>query len=1609
MKTYPLSQSQLGVFLEMMQHPQMTQYNLGYIVPLPLHVDFDRLELAIKAIYMARPEWRIRFLMEGEEPRQTVDDTRPLTITRLTLTEAQCETYLREARQPFDPFHDVLCRFWLIELPKRKILAFDFCHLIMDGISIALLFVKRDLPFAYAECPRSTGKRLPPKGQIVPEMPYGILSWAEEQGDTFLTPTYEKDKEYYRQHFQGCETISLVEKFSDPLGRYIRHDEYLPQQEVTSWCDAHGTAPNLLFMAAFAYALSVAGRQDSFAFTTVNHGRTKRQMRQAYGMFVRTVPIRASIHADTKVIDFIQSFRAELSGTIRHSSYPFTHFFRDLQINPLNNFAFQSGEITEELILDGVTYPGISWELVTTCGDLSLVVYERDGQYDLRLEASDRLYSLTFLQTMTRMIKTVAQNMMLQPESTLASLSLVDDEEQTKLIRLGTGKHIDIDIRDTFVSAFERQAAKTPERMAVADGIGQLTYAELSQRSNLLAHLLIEAGVQPDGFLQYILEDSQATVLITSHDLLEEKQAQGMDLPEGIRVIFIDDVDFSKMAEPINLATPDGLAYMIYTSGSTGNPKGVMVPHRALSHVLQFIASEWRMSSESRISCQSSFAFDASLEDLFAVLTVGGTTFIVPEEVTKDLSLLHHFILENRITGGSYIPQIGQMLLQEYPDLPVEYMVVGGDKMTIVPQSNCRLINVYGPTEFTIDATYYEFEQERHYDNIPIGRPLHNQMAFIVDSNKHLLPKGLAGELCLAGKQMARGYWKQEELSREKFTDCPFVEGERMYRTGDLCRWNEQGQLEYIGRIDTQVKLRGFRVELGEIESRSLKYDGIKQTVANVHDGQLLCLYYTADCDIDEEALKEYLAQSLPDYMVPAVYIHLEELPLTPNGKVDRKRLPTPDMVKDEIVPPATPLEQQLFDLAAERLGTDRFGVTSNLISLGLTSIAAMRLSIAIHQETGSNLPVRDILSQPTIRQIAKVINEGQDNAQVNLYDYHIIQEFYPLTENQRGVYIDWEMNRDTTQYNMPHVFRFQDMDAEKLAEALRKVVDAHSYVKTRFVIHDGEVMQHRRDEEPAQVSVTHLEHEPDTAFFQSRVRPFNPFEDDLYRLDVYAYGGVTWLFKDFHHLVSDGLSEEVFYHDLMALIQGDSIEKEEVTAFDFALYEQELKKSERFEEAEEYFDKLLEGAEAVSYPHSSHTDDTDRKSDTLTLEITEGDRIWNACRSMGITENAYFQTVLTQVLHRITREESIMLATITSGRQLSGMERMVGMFVRTIPLVSVTQAKDNQTFADAARAMHRQSIESVSSDFYPLTEVVERHGLRPQILYAYEGGLYDGVNLNEDGQKSSGVSDMPLTLDTQKLPIELTIFPNGKDGYTIGLSYDTALYNRQDMMTLIRTLTAFAVNASMDGVCLADIEMVTDEEQTKLIKLGTGERMGYDQSETLVSLFRAQAAKTPDNIAVVFKDRQLTYRELDDLTDHLAAHLINYYHVQPEEAIGVMTDRSELMAVYPLAIMKAGAAYMPLDFNFPEERLQYMCQDAEVRLILSQEDRVYHAMPSFSGDVFTSDALETLPKCSSPLPDPLPSHRYVILYCLHTGMSSCTPPAPQANPKVWHWSTMAS
>jgi amino acid adenylation domain-containing protein len=1137
----------------------------------------------------------------------------------------------------------------------------------------------------------------------------------------------------------------------------------------------------------------------------------------------------------------------------------------------------------------------------------------------------------------------------------------ISEEEKQALIKLGMGEKIEHEPSETLVSLFRKQATKTPENVAVVFKDRQMTYRELDELTDrLAAHLISTYHVQPEEAVGVMIDRSELMavyplsimkagaaympldfnfpeerLLCMCEDaevrlMLSEDDRVRRAMPSFNGDVFTSDCleELPKCSCQLPEPLPTHRFVILFTSGSTGKPKGVVLEHHNIVNLCHWYIKEVSITQEDRLLGFANFAFDMHMTDIYPALFTGASVCILDNSMRTDLEAMNNYMEKRGITIAFLTTQVGHLFATTIKNTSLRLLLVAGEKLPALKKPSYTVMNAYGPTETHI-STFYNITQD--YESAIIGKPIDNHQLFVVDRDMNLLPQGIVGELLIAGEGLSRGYLHPVEKDAARF--LTFM-GKRCYRTGDLVRWNEQGELEYLGRIDTQVKLRGFRIELGEIENQTLKYNGIKQAVANVSDGQLLCLYYTADCGIDEGALKDFLALSLPDYMVPAAYIHLDEVPLTPNGKVDRRRMPAPNVAEEDIVPPATLLEQQFFGLAAERLGTERFGVTSNLISLGLSSIAAMRLSITIHKETGFSLPVKAILSEPTIRQMAKAIEAGLNDGQDNLSDCHVLQEYYPLTENQRGVYIDWEMNRDTTQYNIPHVFRFKDMDAGQLAEALRKVIDAHGYIKTRFVIHEGEVMQQCRYEDPAKVSVTHLEQEPDTAFFQSRVRPFNPFEDDLYRLEVYACGDDTWLFKDFHHLISDGLSEEVFYNDLLTAYKDGNVEKEDVNAFDVALYEQELKKSERYLEAQGYFDQLLEGTEAVSYPHSAHSDDIDKKSESLNLEITDGENIRNACRNMGITENAYFQTIVTQVLHCITREESIMLATISGGRHQNGMEHMIGMFVKTIPLVSTCDRKDDRTFADAARAMHRQGIESVSRDFYPLTKVVERHGLRPQILYAYQGGLYDGVNLDEN----DSVSDIPLTLDTQKLPIELYIWPNGRNGYAIELSYDTALFSRRDMEIFVQALVNYAIHATKVGTKLSDIQLTTEEEQTALIKLGTGKHLDIDINETFVSAFERQATETSERLAVVEGNSLLTYAELSQHSN-LLAHLLIEAGVQSDGFVCILLHRVKEFPLSVIAIMKAGAAYLPMDTEYPAERLQYILEDSQARVLITSHD----------------------------------------------------------------------
>ena len=1585
---YPLSQEQLGIYFEAIQHPEWTNYNLAMDVRFSRGIDTERLQQAILQVVAAYPLLRTRFCEENGEPRQYTDPSLEIEVPVECLADAAVEARIEAFVRPFDLSRGPLVRFLLLETPTALWLVQDMHHILCDGTSATLF--NRLLELAYS-------------GQPLPEEAMSFYEYAQKAQQKRQQQEYQTAAAYYRERFAGAEGTVLPEQLSSDAGAYSQVELPVDKAAIQQFCAAHHFSAIWLFMSAFELAASRLAREDTVVYASSYHGRANPAVKATLGMFVQTLPLLVKLPADMPVLDFIRGHKENFFAAVKHTVYSFSDFVSELQIRPELSFSYQGGAIQDEQLLLGENVYQNRRILGKACIGLQTFVYDFSDQYRLRIRFTDSQYTERFVQSFAEAVRSCLENMMVAPSAVLSEMSLVSAQAGTALLELGTGETRSYEPA-TMVDLFQAQAAQSPALTAVVDEVSSLTYAELDQASDALAAELLAQGLQPEDFiavmlprrkeflvstlavfkaggayipfddeypierLQYMLDDSGAQVLITTHGLFEQKNSQGGF--HTAHIIFLDEFDFTRAAAPVNRSRPEGLAYMIYTSGSTGRPKGVMVEHRGLHSLMLWKVWQENLQSGTHCAEQPSFSFDASVPDLYAPLICGAELHVLSAELCRDLGGMQRYFTAHAIEGLAMPTQLGMELLKQYPDLPLRFLMLGGEKLQITGNGSVNLYNCYGPTEFTVEAASYLVDSQRSYSSIPIGRPVPNSMAAVVDRAGRLVPRGTVGELCLLGPQMARGYWKRPEKTAEAFVRCPFRPGERMYCTGDLVRWNEDGELEYIGRIDKQVKLRGFRIELGEIESMLMGFPGIQGAVAAVQDingTQQLCAYYTAEESVDEPGLKEYLGQSLTAYMVPNIYMRLDSLPLTPNGKVDRRALPVPELRAEAIIAPETDRERALFAIAAAQLKTEDFGVTTNLISMGLTSLGAIRLSAAIGQQLGLTLTMKNILQRPYIREWTGLLQ--QEAKDLHAYPK---QAVYPLTENQLGIYIDWEQKRESLQYNVPMAWKLTGADPERIKTALTQILAAHPYLKVHFALRGGKVVQLRRDEAAAEVRLERLDQEPEAAFFQSRVRPFNLLGDALYRMEIYAAPAHTYLFIDIHHSIYDGGSVNILLQELAQAYGGEALQQETFSAYDYALAHQEWKASPAYEETEAYFDSLVEGAESALYPVSE-----DKPADEGRAQVSAavpGEAVRSLCQSQSITASSFFTAAFMQVLHRILREEKLLITTISNGRSSAAMARTLGMFVQTLPVVS--RAK-KQTVGEAVQEMHAQLLATIERDQYPFTQLVERHGIKPNILFAYQGGV-----VSEGSAAAYTAEDIPLQLDTAKTPLMLQVMPQG-DTYELRFEYDSSLYAAQDIECLSRACVCLvqALAQAAPEQSTAELPLVTQEEAQALQLLGQGERLIYDQKETIVDILRRQAAERPDDTAVVYENRSYTYRQIDAMTTRLAIHLQKLGVVR-ETAVGVMIDRSEWMLLYPLAVMKAGGTYMPLDYSFPEERLHYMLEDAGVELILSEADRVESALPGFRGTVLKTQEVLALPETDEVLTvEPAPQDRYVILY----------------------------
>ena len=983
--TFPLSEAQQGMMLEWLQHPGLTQYNVNVYYRCSTMLDTEKLRRCLQTVFCHHDVFYTHIKREGKELCQYIDRTKEIRIDYFEIADSEFDNFKNDYVKPFNIFEDILTRAAIVKTEKNIYIIFDISHLIFDSVSATMLWNELCCEYADAE-------------HLFCDCAYS--AYVDKEIKALQSEDYVKAAEYYETEFEGMSMTKIPSKHSEAIGHFKNVVLDMAKTDVENFCHTNGCTPNILFMAAYSIALSAFSGTSTSVFYSLNHGRTNHIEKQTFGMFVKTVPFKGDLtNQEMLVHDYLCSLHRQMMNNIRYGVYPFTHFCRDLHCLPENSFNFHI--VQRNVTIGGEKAHMQQFFSGNTMDNISAQVWDLGNNYQITIDYNDQRYSEWLMRQFAHAMQDIVMSIISIPDARMKDLKLVSDQRAAEILAIGQGNPLPPSQpgESRFMDMFRRQVQLLPDNIAIVDERGCMTYSELDHQSSCLASQIIgKEHILPDDIVTIMLPRNRDFMIA----VLAVMKAGACYVPLSLdypaeRIKYIRDNSKSKLhidAEyMMNFAAQKDeynstnefrrgdYAYIIYTSGSTGNPKGVLISQKALYSFIRTCQYTYGLTATDRILCHDTFSFDASVEDLFPILATGGQLHILPEEKRKDLNAIKEYIIANSITGGNYTTAFGELLLMSYPDLPLRYITLGGEKLDKVPDNvTCRFFNSYGPTEFTVDATFWEYTPGKDKTHVPIGRPVNDGTALVLDSYQRLLPQGCPGYLYLAGPQIATGYWNNKEATAANFINNPFQSSEdtrTMYSTGDIVSWNEDGDLEFVGRKDEQIKLNGYRIETAEVVSAIMKVDGIRQVHVGViesHGKKHLCAWYTSLRNIEQMEISSAISKLLPKYFMPDMYVHMDSFPVTPNGKIDRKKLPLPKIqtVVHKIVPPATESERFLVNIVAETIGETEIGVTDDLFDdLNVSSLDIA--TIAFHASAkGHMYNVTTFYEQRTIRNVVR-------------------------------------------------------------------------------------------------------------------------------------------------------------------------------------------------------------------------------------------------------------------------------------------------------------------------------------------------------------------------------------------------------------------------------------------------------------------------------------------------------------------------------------------------------------------------------------------------------------------------------------------------------------
>jgi amino acid adenylation domain-containing protein/non-ribosomal peptide synthase protein (TIGR01720 family) len=1647
------------------------QYNVPLALRLKGNLDSAALAHALQEIVRRHEVLRTVIEVADGQPSQRILDNYQYQLTTiddplLKTNPAALQAYVSNlVHLPFDLAKDSLLRASLIRITEREyVLVLAIHHIVFDDWSARILFDELVILYnAYRENRTAT----------LPRLDIQYKDYAIWQNNYLKNTVLNEKVAYWKNKLEGATPLLLPTDVERPVNRSTRGaatamqiDKTLSAQ-IRQLSREQGVTLFTTLLSAFNVLLSRYSGLENIIVACPVAGRTQREVEPLLGFFANTLVLRTDLAGRPAFSELLKAVSNTVLDAHDYQDVPFNKVTeavvgsRHMGDHPLLHvmFSLQNIPVATDILLSEVQ---VAYEPVlrqTSIADISWATQDHPDGISLIVEYSTDLFRETTIRQMMRHYMTLLSEVVRQPALRVHEIRMLDETERKQLQVAFNATDHDYPANETVVEIFESRVTATPDAIALSFNGKQLTYRSLNEQANQLAHYLLAQGIMPGdsvGLLSYrgldmivaiwgilkaggayvpfhtgypvarirmMMEDAGITkVLFTNTQHFE---TVGLSAAEGIHIAGAK--DFTTAATGIK-ANPDGVVNIMYTSGTTGRPKGIAVNHKNILKLV-FEPGVIAIQPGDHVLQWSNYAFDGSTYDIFNTLLTGARLCMIPDAAAADALELSSFIQSEQIT----VCFITTALFNSFVDSnmeglrPLRKVLFGGEKVSVSHVQRAlavygagKFVHVYGPTETTVYATSYPIDSLGAGDiTVPIGRPLANTKALLLDHNGELVPVGVEGELYIGGDGVSAGYINNEKLTAEKFVILHGQSG-RWYRTGDLCRWLPDGNLLYIGRADDQVKIRGYRIEPGEIERAMNALNGIAASSVVVKQSptgekKLVGYYVVSDAvaAISEKEIRQSLQAHLPDYMMPSSLMALSELPLTGNGKTDRKLLSTLDDIPNNDAAnhqeAATPIERTLAGIWQRLLGVERISMQDNFFALGGHSLLATRVVSAVRKEQETELSVKDLFAHPTIEKLAAHLQQQQKGGLLPTVTVAVRPEHIPLSYSQERLWFIDQLE-GSVQYHMPAAFTLKGaLHRDALEYAWRQIVNRHEVLRTVIVQEGGSAYQHVLEKDQWQLSIINKSDygEDPQAFIGHLIAvPFDLSKDHMLRVYLVSLAPDEHVMVlMMHHIASDGWSLSVMVKELLELYNAYAAKREPVLEVlpvqyaDYAIWQREYLTTELLGKKVDYWRHQLKDISPLKLPADFERPVINStRGNLITFRIDSA--LTHELEALAHEQESTLYMLLLAafkvLLYRYSGQEDITVGSGIAGRMQQETESLIGFFVNT--LVMRSNLGGHPAFTSFLQQIRQTTLDAYEHQDVPFERVVEAvAGARDlsknpliQVMFALQN-IPDipELRLGEVRLKRQPVNHTTSLFD---LFWSISVQPYGT---VVELEYCIDLFTertiRKMMDHYVALLRAIVQNPALP---ISELNMLSKVEEEQLLSY-SGITGPYPADKTMVELFEEQVRLTPDATALIFESQELSYTMLDKVSSQLA-HLLVSKGVKENALVPLCLGRSAELIVGILAILKAGGAYVPVDPAYPAERIRYMLEDTAGKLVITtalQEALLKAAAPDAT--FICLDGLNTLvasqpdgPLKNTTGPD---SMAYVIYTSGSTGMPKGT------------------